>query len=322
MSPETISRASLMRNLLLAALALLAVIGFLTLGARGSWSFILAFRGTRLAAILIVACAIAVSTVLFQTITNNRILTPAIMGFDALYVLLQTVLVFLFGASAVSSLDQRAMFLIELTAMLGFSLALYRLLFGKVARDIHLLVLVGIVIGILFRSLSGFMQRIINPDDFVVLQDRIFASFNITDTTLVGLCAVITTAAAAMAWRMHAKLDVMALGRDISTSLGVDYTRTSMQVLALVAVLISVSTALVGPVTFFGLLVANLAYQLTPSEKHRFILPAATSIAIIALVGGQTILERVFKFDTALSIIVEFAGGLFFILFLLRGRGR
>ena len=42
-------------------------------------------------------------------------------------------------------------------------------------------------------------------------------------------------------------------------------------------------------------------------------------LAIVTLVGGQTLLERVFAFNTALSIIIEFAGGLFFIVFLLRG---
>ncbi len=294
----------------------------MTLGAKGSWSFVLSFRGTRLAAMLIVAFAIAVSTVLFQTITGNRILTPALMGFDALYVLLQTSIVFLFGAVTLTGLDPRLMFIVEVAIMVGFSLALYRLLFGTGRHNVHLIVLIGIVLGGLFRSLSGFLQRIISPEDFIVLQDRLFASFNLTDSTLVGVSALLIGLVTIAIWRMFSVFDVMMLGRDTAIALGVDHKAITMRILVLVSILVSISTALLGPVTFFGLLVANLAYILMPAAKHRIILPAAVLVSIICLVGGQTILERVFAFDTALSIIIEFAGGLFFILFLLKGRVR
>lgn len=322
MLPDEIRRTSRLILLCLAALALITVVAFMTLGAKGSWSFVLSFRGTRLAAMLIVAFAIAVSTVLFQTITGNRILTPALMGFDALYVLLQTSTVFLFGAVTLTGLDPRLMFIVEVAIMVGFSLALYRLLFGTGRHNVHLIVLIGIVLGGLFRSLSGFLQRIISPEDFIVLQDRLFASFNLTDSTLVGVSALLVGVVTIAIWRMFSVFDVMMLGRDTAIALGVDHKAMTMRILALVSILVSISTALVGPVTFFGLLVANLAYILMPAAKHRIILPAAVLVSIICLVGGQTILERVFAFDTALSIIIEFAGGLFFILFLLKGRVR
>ncbi|MDP9835559.1 iron complex transport system permease protein [Neorhizobium huautlense] len=322
MSPDVLRKTSLVTLSILAVLSLVSAVAFMTWGARGSWSFVLSFRGTRLAALIIVAYAISVSTVLFQTITGNRILTPSIMGFDALYVLLQTVLVFTLGAAATSAIDPRLMFIVEVAAMVGFSLLLFRFLFSGHAQNIHLLVLVGIVLGVLFRSLSGFLQRIINPDDFVVLQDRLFASFNITDGTLVGVSAVLVAGVSVFIWRMRDTFDVLALGRDMAISLGLDYQAATTRILILVAILISVSTALVGPVTFFGLLVANLAYLIIPASRHRYTLPAAVLISVLCLVGGQTILERLFAFDTALSIIIEFAGGLFFILFLLKGRNR
>lgn len=322
MLPDDIRRTSRLILLCLAALALISVVAFMTLGAKGSWSFVLSFRGTRLAAMLIVAFAIAVSTVLFQTITGNRILTPALMGFDALYVLLQTSIVFLFGAVTLTRLDPRLMFIVEVAIMVGFSLALYRLLFGTGRHNVHLIVLIGIVLGGLFRSLSGFLQRIISPEDFIVLQDRLFASFNLTDSTLVGVSALLVGVVTIAIWRMFSVFDVMMLGRDTAIALGVDHKAMTMRILVLVSILVSISTALVGPVTFFGLLVANLAYILMPAAKHRIIMPAAVLVSIICLVGGQTLLERVFAFDTALSIIIEFAGGLFFILFLLKGRVR
>lgn len=304
---------------LLAVLAMVSAVAFMTLGARGSWSFILSFRGTKLLSMAAVAYAIAISTVLFQTVTNNRILTPSIMGFDSLYGLLQTGLVLVLGATAVSALDGRLLFVIEVGVMMVFSAALYQLLFSGALKSIHLLLLAGVIFGVLFRSLSGFLQRIIDPNDFVVLQDRLFANFNTIDSHLLGVSLSLIGLVSLAAWRIFHTLDVLSLGRDAAISLGVDHRRVSMLILMLVAVLVSVSTALVGPATFFGLLVANLAYLVMPSNKHRHILPAAVLIAIITLVGGQTVLERVFAFDTALPIIVEFAGGIFFILVLLKG---
>ncbi|QQM32030.1 iron chelate uptake ABC transporter family permease subunit [Martelella lutilitoris] len=306
----------------LAALALVSTVAFMTLGARGNWSFVLGFRGVKLAALLLVAYAIAVSTVLFQTIVGNRILTPSIMGFDVLYILLQTFLVFALGAGGLNAIDQRVMFVLEAAVMSGFALLLFRWLFSGAARSIHLVMLVGILFGGLFRSLSAFMQRLIDPTDFVVLQDRFFASFNTANTELLGISAVIILAVSVLGWRLLPDLDVILVGRETAIALGVSHKRVVTLTLFVVTILVSVATALVGPVTFFGLLVANLAYMIMPDGRHRVVLPAAVLLAAITLVGGQTVLERVFSFGTALSIIVEFAGGIFFIFLLLRGNLR
>ena len=121
---------------------------------------------------------------------------------------------------------------------------------------------------------------------------------------------------------MHRTLDILTLGRDMAINLGVNYRRAIVTVLIMVTMLVAISTALVGPITFFGLLVANLAYMLIGSPYHRFVLPAAAIMAMIALVGGQTILERVFAFNSSLSIVIEFVGGIMFLALLLRGNVR
>lgn len=308
--------------LVLGALVAAAVFVFMTLDVKGNWRFILGFRGTKVAAMALVGYAIAVSTVLFQTVSNNRILTPSVMGFDALYILLQTSMVFSLGAHRVVTIDPRVRFVLEVGLMVGFAGLLYRWLFGGTRRSLHLLLLVGLVFGVLFRSASSFMQRLIDPNEFAVLQDMMFASFNSFDRELLAVSAVLIFAASLALWPIRYTFDVLALGRETAVALGVPYTRTVTIVLMVVAVFVSVSTALVGPVTFFGLLVANLAYQIVGSHKHGWILPCAVLLAILCLVGGQTIVERVFSFTTSLSIIVEFLGGLMFIALLIRGAAR
>ncbi|GAA5544007.1 MULTISPECIES: iron chelate uptake ABC transporter family permease subunit [Brucella] len=307
---------------LLGAIALLAAIAFMTIGAKGSWSFILSFRGTKLAAMVLVAYSIAVSTVLFQTVTNNRILTPSIMGFDALYILIQTVVVFFFGAVQVDWIGPNMRFVTETLVMVLFAGSLYYWLFSGAARSLHLVMLVGIICGVFFRSLSNLMQRMLDPDLFAVLQDRFFASFNTINADILTLSAIIVAAVSLYGWRLMHVFDVLALGREPAINLGVDHRRVVRLILLMVTVLVAVSTALVGPITFFGLLVANLAYMLAGSGKHRVVLPIAVLLATICIVGGQTILERAFAFNTALSVIIEFLGGLVFIILLVRGNAR
>ncbi len=306
---------------LLGFLALAAVALFMTLDVR-SWDFAIPFRARKVWGMALVGYAVAVSTVLFQTVTANRILTPAIMGFDSLYVLVQTTLVFVLGGLAYAVLGPELRFAVNVVLMVVLSTLLFRWLFGRASRSLHLLVLVGIVFGVLFRSLSGLMQRLINPNDFSVLQDAFFADFNAIEPTLLLAATLAMAAASLVVLPLLPRLDVLLLGRDPAISLGVDHVRTVSLVLGVIAVLVSVSTALVGPVLFFGLLVANLSYILLPTHRHAVVLPAAVLIAFLALVGGQTILEHVFGFDTALSIIIEFAGGLAFLYILIRGARR
>lgn len=307
-------------------LLVLAVAGasavFLTVGANGAWDFVLPFRGLKLAALALVATAVAVSTVLFQTVTDNRILTPSIMGFDALYLLLQTVLLFTIGSARAAAVDPRLRFVVEVAVMVALAGLLFRWLFLGARRSLHLLLLVGIVLGVLFRSVSSFLQRLIDPNEFAVLQDRMFASFNSVDTTLLGVSGVLVLLAAAVVWPVRGALDVLLLGRDHATALGVDHRRVVTRVLVAVAVLVSVSTALVGPVLFFGLLVAHLAYRAAGTYRHRVVVPVAALVGVLCLVLGQTVLERVLGYATALSVVIELAGGLVFLSLLLRGARR
>lgn len=283
--------------------------------------FVLRFRGNKLWALLLVAAAVATATLAFQTISHNRILTPEIVGFDALYIFLQTLLVFLLGGSGYSQVAPELKWLLEVGLMLGVVLFLGRLFLAGRA-SLHLLVLGGFIIGIFFRSASALLQRLINPADFVVLGDSFFASFNQVNSDLLMISSVIVLVAMAATYRLRHELDVLLLGRETSLSLGIRHTARTRQVLLIVTILISISTALVGPVTFLGLLVVHLAYRLAGSHEHRYVMPMAFAVGVLFLVGGEALLQYVFRLETRLGFIVEFIGGIFFITLLLRGQIR
>lgn len=312
-------------GLVLAALvvvALVLVAVYLTVNVRAGWDFILPFRGRRVAAMAVVGVAVSVSTVAFQTLAANRILTPSILGFDALYQAIQTAMVFTLGSVTVARIGVLGHFGISLAVMLVASLALFLGLFGGARRSLHLVLLVGVVLGTSLRSLTLLLQRLLDPDAFHTLQARLFASFSGVDERLLLVAAIVVAAGTGVLFAIRRRLDVMALGRETATALGLDHRRTTLVVITIVAVLVSTSTALVGPITFFGLLVANLAYGLVRSHRHALTIPAAALLSVVVLVGGQTVLEHLLGMGTILSVVVELVGGIVFLGMLINGGRR
>ena len=303
---------------LVAGLLLVSCTLFLTLNANGNWDFILPLRATKLASLLLVAYAVGVSTLLFQTLTNNPILTPSILGFDALYIFLQTLLVAVLGGVGYTHLPPLGKFGFELAAMVGGSLLLFQMLLRQGGRDLVRMILIGVIFGILFRSLSSLLQRLIDPEEFAVAQAYTFASFNSVNQQMLAIAAVILFISSVFIWRERYRLDVHMLGRDQAINLGIPYTRHTLWLLAWVAVLVATSTALVGPVSFFGLLVAALANHFAPNMKHSTRLPMVFLTAALLLVTGQTVFEHVLGMKAVLSVVVEFAGGLVFLWLVLK----
>lgn len=288
----------------------------------GNRAFILYLRGTKLAGLIVVGASVGIATVLFQTVAANRVLTPSIMGFDALYVLLQTLLVAGLGVAGFADLPAAAKFGAEVAIMSLLAALLFGTLLGRGAKDIPRTILTGVILGVLFRSVSGFLGRILDPNAYSVVQSASFASFGGINAALLPMAGVIAGTCAVAAFWLAPRLDVLALGRPSALSLGLRFDRMVLLTLGLVGMLVSVSTALVGPVAFFGLLVAGLAHGVAPSDRHAMLLPVAGLLGAVILVAGQTIFERLLGQAATLSVVVEFAGGLFFLFLLLKGRVR
>ncbi|MFH5187279.1 iron chelate uptake ABC transporter family permease subunit [Paenibacillus sp. TAB 01] len=302
----------------LSILALAVIAIFLTINAGGNWDYVLPRRAWKIATMVLTGACIAFSTVIFQTITNNKILTPNIIGLDSMYMLVQTAVVYVFGSSTKLLVDNNLNFAMTLFLMMLFAGLLYKMMFKREGGHIYHLLLVGIIMGTLLGSLTTFMQVLIDPNEFLVLQGKMFASYNKVQGQLTTICFVVVLIIAAYYSRFAKYMDVLSLGKDQAVNLGVDYHYVIKRMLLIIAALISVATALVGPITFLGLLVANVTYQFMRTYKHSLIIPASILLSVIALVGGQLIVERVFTFTTTLSVIVNLVGGLYFLYLLLR----
>lgn len=310
------------KKFVLLAIFLVTAILFMSFGLTGNLSYVLPKRGIRLLTMIMVAFSIGYSSIIFQTITANRILTPSIMGYEAVFVLFQTVLVFLFGERAFEMIDHVSNFFLSVILMMGYTLLMYFFLFKKGKRNIYFLLLIGLVLGTFLSTLSQFFQIIIDPNEFSIVEGYLFGSFNKMNTSLLAYSGVILAATFVFGFRYNAYLDIIALGRDHAISLGLNYQRLIQIYLIIISLLVSVSTALVGPITFVGILVTNLTYEIFRTSKHRILIPMCCLIAATAIIAAQIIVEHVFNFSTTVSIIINFIGGIYFMYLVLKSTNK
>ncbi|OOX89641.1 iron ABC transporter permease [Campylobacter coli] len=304
--------------LILSFITLIMALVFIFAGLKDFDEYALKNRSLQIAAIVIVAICIAVSTIIFQTLCNNKILTPAIIGLDSLYMLLQSALVFSLGSANLSVYKNDINFLITLACMVVFSLGLYKILFSS-DKSIYLIMLLGLIFGTLFNTLSSFFEILIDPDEFMVIQGRMFASFDNVAFDVLALAYIVTLLSFVWIFRYMKFLDPLSLGKDLSINLGINYQKISKHLMIIIAILTSISTALVGPITFLGLLVVNITYELFKTSKHSILLLACVLISILALLGGVFFVSRVFDYNTTISVIINFLGGIYFIYLVLKG---
>lgn len=293
---------------------------FIFVGSGFDFDYIIPNRLYRLAAIVIGGVCIAFSSITFQTITENKILTPAIMGYEAVYVLFQSLLILFFGMASQTLLGKNSNFLLSIAIMLLYSWMIHRWLLRSEQNNVYLLLLVGLVLTLLINTLTQLIQFTISPGEFSLLLGYSQASFNraqplqllITATMVCGVCGVI--------WKALPTFDVLSLGRHQAMSLGVDYAAFIKRHFALIALLVAISTSLLGPTAFMGIFVANTAYAMAQVPKHRLTLSTGCAIAIAAFLFAQILVEHVFNYKTTVGILVNLMCGVYFLVLVVRPR--
>ena len=307
--------------MILTIISLLGMALFILFGLTfDNMSFNLPRRALKVLTIVIVSFSIGYSSVVFQTITGNRILTPGIMGLDSLYMFIQTVVVYFFGSRQLAMMTDTFQFFLSGIIMVAVSLLMYIFLFNGKMKNIYFLVLIGMIFGGFFNGLSNFMQMMLDPNEFLVLQGKMFASFSTINVKLAGICLILIIFCIILIIPDVKRLNVLSLGEDHAINLGINCKKLIRKQMIVISILISVSTVLVGPVTFLGLLVASLAREVVKGYKHGVMIVAASLIGNTALIYSLFIVERLLNFSTTINVIIDFVGGIYFIYLITRNQ--
>lgn len=274
-------------------------------------------RQNAIIAMILAATCQAFATLLFQTVTNNKIITPSLLGFEAIYSTINTATMYFLGINAFIAISGMKYYLSQIAIMVLISLLLFSTLLKK-HRNVDFLLLVGIIMGQGLRSISAFMRRLLSPSEFDVLQAKLFTSVNNSDPSYFMISAIIIGVVVTIIFTKSNKLNVIGLGADVSNNLGLNYKKSIIYALIGISILMSVSTALIGPMNFFGFLTVSLCYEFSKTYDHKYLFLMALFLAYFIITLAYFVMNHIFNANGVVSILIELVGGLYFLYIVFR----
>lgn len=197
---------------------------------------------------------------------------------------------------------------------------IYSYLFKKTNHNVLYVLLIGTVLTSFFSSIQETLTRVMDPNEYDTLLSTLVASFNNINTEVIAFSVIILAVLIFVLKDDLALLDVLTLGKDQAINLGVDYDRSIRHLLLGVTICIAVATAMVGPISFLGLIIANLSRQFLKTYRHSLLVLGTTLFGMIVLIGGQCIVERVYVYSVPISVFISVGGGIYFLYLLLKNR--
>ena len=265
-------RKNIIKLIVIALIAIIIVAAFLFIGVKFHNHKLLRYamklRIPKVIAMIITAFAIGAATIIFQSVINNTIVTPCLLGMNALYTLIHTSVVFVLGSGSILFTNDNLSFLVDLVLMGIIATVVYSWLFKMTGHNVLYVLLVGTVLTSFFSSIQSTLTRVMDPNEYDTLLTSLVASFSNINSEIIIFSVIILALIGVIFRKELALLDVITLGKEQAINLGVDYDRCIRRLLLAVTLCIAVATAMVGPISFLGLIIANISRQLLKTYRH------------------------------------------------------
>ena len=233
-----------------------------------------------------------------------------------------TGVVFFAGAGSFLAVNANVSFAVDLVLMGVTATVVYSYLFQKTKHNILYVLLIGTVLSSFFSSIQNTLTRIMDPNEYDSLLATLVASFSNINTEIIVFSIIVLAAIILFLRRELALLDVLTLGKEQAINLGVDYDKCIRKLLLGVTLFIAVATAMVGPISFLGLIIANLSRQMLKTYRHTQLILGSALFGMIVLIGGQLLVEHVFSYSIPVSVFITVGGGIYFLYLLLKNKKR
>jgi iron complex transport system permease protein len=263
------------------------------------------------------AVVLAVVSLSFQTVVQSRILTPSMIGFDSIFVGTQTVLVFVFGAQSVVFANPFANYFITAGIMVVISMLMFGFILRSSRNNIIFLLMFGLVLSGIIGSGTRYLQVIMNQSDFYQVQAATSVNVNNMNTTIINIALpIMAVVVLATVWR-HRRYNVMSLGPVQAKSLGIAFEKEMRFNLIIIAIGMSVATALIGSLTFLGLLAVNAAREIFKTHKHLPLFIGSAMLAVLALILGEAV-RVAFEMAIPVTVIINLVGCVYVFFLILK----
>lgn len=285
------------------------------------FDFVMGIRMPKLIAMSIAAFCIGTASIVFQSLITNRIVTPCLLGMNSLYILTHTLKYFILGSTHILTANTNISFIVDVIIMAIVATNVYGYLFKKTNYNILYVLLAGTMLATLFSSINSSITRVMDPNEYDVLLSELVAGFDHVNSELIIMSLVLILITILVFKKDLYLLDVITLGKTQAINLGVEYDKVVTRLLIGVTFFIAIATALVGPISFLGLIIANLAREFFKTYKHSYLMIGSFLMGVIVLLLGQTLIEHVFGFSTQISVFINLFGGIYFLYLVMVNRG-
>lgn len=269
-------------------------------------------RLPRILIAMVGGAATAVAGVLLQAAIRNPLADPGIIGVSAGAS---------FAAVLVTAFFPMLLFFTPVFAFAGGLVAfglVYSLSWRGGLSPLRI-ILVGVAVGAMF---TGLMSAFDSGTGSTMSGVASLVDANITMKTWddFATLAVYAAIGLALALLMAKRCDLLALEDKTARSLGLNVDRARIATSAAGVLLASVSTAIIGPISFLGLLVPHIA-RILVGTSHRVLVPYAIVLGAFTLLLADTIGRTVAApYEISAAVIMSIVGGPLFIVLLRRAR--
>ena len=266
------------------------------------------FRMPRTLVVLIAGTALAMAGFIIQTVVDNPLADAGTLGITS-------------GASAGAvlflfisqwlKLSGTWIFMYPLFALLGavFSFALlYHLALRKNVSNIQVLLITA-----LFQALITLAQLSINRFDFQQVAVWLSGDIWQTDKAFIGLTFVLLIIGLLIFSLIRKELDLLSLGQEMATSLGLNVKKSKMQFYILALLFASIGVLLVGGLAFIGLIAPHIARELVGFESKKRAWASALISMIILLLADRLSQMIIAPSSLPLGFVVALIGAPYYI---------
>ena len=283
-----------------------------TLLSQGEYDFIInQYRLPRICLALGVGAGLGLSGALIQGVIRNPLASPDLMGISAGAGLAATTLLVFYAAAPV--------YLLLFTALSGglIAAAIILVIAYKTRPTPMRLALIGIAVSTFLSSGIDFLI-IVNPIEMNSAMVWLTGSLWGRNWTQVPIIWVTLATVLPFAFWLAWRLDVMGLGEDTATSLGIRPSKLQLMALLTAVILASISVAVAGTIAFIGLLAPHLARMLF-GHHHKQLIPASALLGALMLIISDTLARGLQPpLELPAGVLTSLIGAPYFIFLLQR----
>ncbi|MBY8911363.1 iron ABC transporter permease [Bacillus sp. YC2] len=277
------------------------------------------FRLPRMVLSLLVGAGIAVSGAILQSVSQNDLAEPGILGINAGASLSVVLFIFFFKGTA-ADLSMFSTWLLPVSALAGAFIAallIYVLAWKKGVSPVRL-ILVGIGVNAGFNALLLIFQLKMEPRDF--MQALVWISGSIWNANWKMVLSILPWLLFLLPFSLYKAryLNVLQLGDQLATGLGTAVEK-ERRILLIAAVALAAScVAAAGGIAFLGLIAPHLARRLT-GPRHQTLIPVSALIGAFLFLLADTLARNVLApSEVPVGLVISVLGAPYFIYLLMK----